>query len=142
MDTTWILVAEGARARILAALNRTKPPVEIQAFAYPETRMKEQALHRDRPGRTFESANESRNTMEPPDTRDQQHHAFARTLTDALEKGRQQGDFTKLVIISPPAFLGALRHNLNGQLDRMVDKTIQKNLVTEDEERIRQYVFD
>ncbi|MBZ2189637.1 host attachment protein [Alcanivorax sp. JB21] len=142
MDKTWIVVAESSRARIFSALNRVQPPQEIESFAFPESRLKDQDIYSDRPGRTFESANESRSAMEPPDVRDQQHHTFARTITEALEKGRIKGKFDKLVIISPPAFLGALRHTLNGHLGKMVDKTIQKNLAGEDVETIRRYVFD
>ncbi|MCH8544345.1 MAG: host attachment protein [Alcanivorax sp.] len=142
MEKTWIVVAESARARILSAKNRVQLPEEIESFEFPESRLRDQDIYSDRPGRTFESANDSRSAMEPPDVRDQQHHTFARIITEALEKGRLKGKFERLVIISPPAFLGALRHEMNGNLGKLVDKTIQKNLAGEDAEKIRKYVFD
>ena len=142
MEKTWIVVAESTRARIFFAKNRVQPLEEIQDFSFPEARLKDQDIVTDRPGRTHESANDSRSAMEAPDIRDQQQHTFAREICDYLEQGRNKNKYQALVLVAPPTFLGALRDVMNGQLGKMVTKTVQKNLAAEDATKIQGYVFD
>lgn len=142
MEKTWIVVADSSHARIFSAANRVKPLTAVTEFSFPESRLRDQDIYSDRPGRLFESANESRSAIEPPDIREQQHHAFAREICEALDAGRNRQRFDALMIVAPPAFLGALRQNMNDQLEKMVDKSVQKNLVNVEETRLREYLFD
>lgn len=141
MEKTWIVVAEGSRARVLSARNAVQPLVEILDFEFPEGRLRDQDIHTDRPGSTREITHGGRSAMEPRDIREQQHSAFARLIADALERARNTGDYQRLMLVAPPAFLGALRSALSSPLQKLVDKTVQKNLVDEDEATIRDYVF-
>ncbi len=142
MEKTWIVVADSTHARIFYACNRVQPLTPVTELSFPEARLRTQDIYSDRPGRVFESADESRSAMEPPDVRDQQQHAFAREICEKLDAGRNQQKFAALMLVAPPAFLGAMRHSMNSQLGRMVEKNVQKNLVMEEESRIRGYLFD
>ena len=142
MEKTWIVVAESTRARIFFAKNRVQPLEELHSLSFPEGRLRDQDIVTDRPGRTHESANDSRSAMEAPDIRDQQQHEFAREICSYLEKGRNKNQYEALVLVAPPTFLGALRDVMNGHLGKMVTKTEQKNLATEDAAKIHGYIFD
>ena len=142
MEKTWIVVADSTHARIFYACNRVQPLTPVTELSFPEARLREQDIYSDRPGRTFESANDSRSAMEAPNVRDQQQHAFAREICEKLDAGRNRQQFAALMLVAPPAFLGAMRHSMNSQLGKMVEKNVQKNLVMEEESRIRGYLFD
>ena len=142
MEKTWIVVAEGSRARVLSARNRAQPLVEILDFEFPEGRLRDQVIYSDRAGNMQESSHGGGSAMEPRNIRDQQHTAFARLIADALDRARNNGEYQRLMLIAPPAFLGALRGALSGSVEKLVDKTIQKNLIDEDEATLRNYIFD
>lgn len=141
MEKTWIVVADSTHARIFYACNRVQPLTPVTELSFPEARLREQDIYSDRPGRTFESANDSRSAMEAPNVRDQQHE-FAREICDALDKGRNKGKFEKLVLVAPPAMLGSLRHSLGNQLSKQVARCIDKNLTGEPEQTLRGYIFN
>lgn len=141
MEKTWIVVADSSRARIFYAANRVKPLTTVAELNFPESHLREQDIYTDRPGRLSESASENRGAIEQPDIREQQQQAFAREICETLDAGRNQQRFAALMVIAPPGFLGALRQNMNHQLEKMVDKSVQKNLVNEEEARIREYLF-
>lgn len=142
MEKTWIVVAESTRARIFFAKNRVQPLEELHSFSFPEARLRDQDIVTDRPGRTHESANDSRSAMEAPDIRGQQQHEFAQEICNYLEQARNKQKFGALVLVAPPTFLGALREEMNDQLGKLVNKTIKKNLATEEPSKIHGYVFD
>lgn len=142
MEKTWIVVAEGSRARVLSARSPTQPLVEILDFEFPEGRLRDQDIHTDRAGNKQESNYGGGSAMEPRNTREQQHGAFARLIADALDKARNNGDYQRLMLVAPPAFLGALRGALNSPVEKLIDKTVQKNLINEDEATLRDYLFE
>ncbi len=108
--TTWVLVADGARGRILAregaaAGLRVRPEGE---FKHEVHRTRE--LGTDRPGRVQESANAAHHAIAPHvDLSRQEKRQFARTLAEFLEKGAQRHAFDRLVLVAPPRALGDLR---------------------------------
>lgn len=142
MERIWIVVADGASATVWSGSNRARPLERVEDIDFPAGRLREQDVYSDRPGRTYESANDSRSAIEPPDIRDQQHHELARLVVDVLAKGRAENRFGRLALVAPPALLGALRHAMDPQLARLVQRTIHKNLVDADEARLRAYVFE
>ena len=142
MEHTWIVVADSSRARILSARNRVQTPTDIAALTHPEGRMKAQELNTDRPGMVSDSHGHGRHGMEPPDVHHHEQEVFAREIADYLERGRTEGRYARLALVAPPAFLGVLRQKLNGQLGKLVDHTVQKNLVDQHNDAVRAQLFD
>jgi protein required for attachment to host cells len=66
---------------------------------------------------------------------------FAKQITEKLEHGRVNHEFNKLILVAPPAFLGALRLALNEQTSKLITSSLDKNLVAEDEAVIRGHIF-
>lgn len=129
MPTTWILVADGARARIWTS----ERPHHLKAalsydFASP-VRNRTRDAGSDRPGRTFDSAGQGHHAMEPPtDWKDHEKREFARSLAGRLREGAMAGSFDRLVVVAPPQFLGLLRAQFDKETARLVEAEIGKDL--------------
>lgn len=142
MDTFWIVTAESARARIFKTASLIKEPVEVMDLAHPASRLKEGDLVADRPGRSQGSAGGGRHGMANGDAHNHELEIFAREIADKLEQARQEGRYDKVILVAPPAFLGTLRQALSGQVEKLVERSLDKNLVSATPEEIRAQLFD
>jgi protein required for attachment to host cells len=140
MSKTFILVAEGSRAKLYAATSPTAALTELEDFILPEGRMHEGDLVSDQPGSDGGAIGQGRHVIDKR-TRatDVAHAAFAKSLVERLERGRNTSEFDQLVMIAPPAFLGLLRSELSPGLSRMVAEEIDKNLVLLSPDEVRMH---
>jgi len=126
---TWVLIADGARARLLTTGGGAKglEPVLDQEFI--GTNLASRDIASDRPGRSFDSAGEGRHAMEPPtDPKRHAKQAFAHDIAEILEAARKKNGFGCLVVVAPPQALGDLRSEFGVELRRMVIAEINKDL--------------
>ena len=65
MKSTWIVVAESARARIFTMSGIGGKLQEITDLSHPESRLHDTELSSDLPGRTFDIQGQGRHGMEP-----------------------------------------------------------------------------
>ena len=65
---------------------------------------------------------------------------FAKIIGDLLDKARNSGKFDKLILMSPPAFLGTLRKCLSTETIKHVVSEIDKNLVKHDTNDIQAHL--
>lgn len=141
MEKIWILVADSAHARILATTARTAVPTEVTRLEHPESRLKESELVADQPGRSRESLAQG-HAMSEASATVQEEAAFAGELVQTLDKARQEGRFSDLILVASPHFLGVIRQKLNGPLEKSVIQSVSKNLVNESESVIHQNIFN
>ena len=128
MSTTWILTANGGKARIFSAESPTSPLAEIATITHPESRLRAKELASDRPGRAFDSAGVGRHAMSSQvDAKEQEQIRFAREIVDRLEKGRVERDFEHLVVVAAPGFLGHLRASMAEPLQALVSTELNKD---------------
>lgn len=142
MSNTWVVVADASRARFFSLLSRIEPMQEMEGMTHAEGRMFARDELSDRQGGIAGGHGEGDHSFEAPT--DLKHHeaeVFAKQIAVKLEHGRVNHDYSKLILIAPPAFLGALRHELNNHIQDMVSSSLDKNLVTEDEAAIRGHIF-
>jgi protein required for attachment to host cells len=129
---TWVLVADGSRARLLTR-EKSGALTEAETFVCPETRLKDDELISDRAGRSFDSRGSGRHGMEPRTSQhDQVAMEFARQIAGRLEELRVSGQIEKLVLIAAPAFLGQLRAKLSDGTSQLVALSIDKDLSRQD----------
>jgi protein required for attachment to host cells len=117
---TWIVVADGARARVFVNEGVGKGVAERLDRAFVGSRRLNQDIQADRPGRAFESAGQARHAMEP--RTDPHRHAereFIREFVDWLAEE---------VLIAAPQTLGDLRRLLPKPLAAKVTGEIAKDL--------------
>ena len=137
MHTTWILVADHAQARLLAATADGGALVQLQAFDHPEGRKPEQAYAHERPPRTMESVGGARHAIEPHTSAEEKVAVrFAQTLDAVLERGRVEHRDDRLILVAPPHFLGTLRQVLDAQVQACVVAELDKELVAEPLDRL------
>jgi len=126
---TWILIADGTRARIFrndGPFKGLKPALgrEFGAPA-PPTR----ALGSDRPGRVQESAGSERHAMVPRvDWHRFEKEKFAKSMARILDEAAKRGAFSRLVLVAPPRTLGDLRNALGARARAMVTAELDKDL--------------
>lgn len=139
---TWVVVADRSRARFFILASRIAPMDELDGMLHAEGRMQERDELSDRQGGIAGGHGEGDHTFEAPT--DMAHHeaeVFARQIADKLEQGRVNHDYDKLILVAPPAFLGALRLAVNDHIRDLIADTLDKNLVSESEAVIREHIL-
>ena len=115
--TTWVVLADGARARILENTGPGTGLVELEEWESAEARKPTRELGTERPGRGHESATEGRHAIAPHgDWHEMEKVNFANDLARYLKRHGDAGKFDQLVLAAPPRTLGEL------QIDRCRDR--------------------
>lgn len=133
MALTWVLVADGARARLLSLQEGEYVPRQIRAFSNAMGRMPGRELERDRRPRTYDRFGRGRHAIEPrTSTRDKCTARFAALLHSTLERGCVEHRYSDLVLIAPPHFLGLLNATLDKRVRARVALEMPKDLTHAD----------
>ncbi len=128
MKVTWVVVADGARGRLLSVSGKQGPMRELYDLVHGETRLHGTLRETDRAGRTFDRSGSGRHAMEPRrEPGDIEAEGFAREIAERLETGAREGAFDRLVLVAPPRFLGRLREVLPQAVARCVEDTVDKD---------------
>jgi protein required for attachment to host cells len=126
---TWIVIADGARARIVCNEGPGKglrpiPTAEMSADL-PRTR----DLGSDRPGRVHDSQGHSRHGIEPRvDWHRFEKQHFARKVATMLDAKAASSAFDRLILVAPAKTLGDLRATLGKTAQGMVAGEMVKDL--------------
>ena len=111
---TWILIADGARARILENDGPGRGLVGHDQLVFSGDHSATHDLVSDREGRSFSSMGARRSAIEPhTDPHRNLKTKFAQTLADALAAGLDQKAYDQLVIVASPVTLGDLRRAIS-----------------------------
>lgn len=127
---TWILLADGARARIIRQLKADPESGERPAdLTYEFQKESLREIMSDRPGRSYSSHDARRSGMEyHSDPVREREKAFADQLIAELEQHLAAGQFDRLAIIAEPRMLGLIRDRISKQLQAVVIAEIDKDL--------------
>ncbi|WP_299392954.1 host attachment protein [Pelagibius sp.] len=126
---SWIVVADGARARILENDGPGKGlfplPEEERHHSHRPTR----EINADRPGRTHDRLGPGRHAMEPPsDAHRQEKQRFAAKLAERLNAAAAARSYDRLVLVAPAKTLGDLRRALSKETAAKVHAELAKDL--------------
>jgi protein required for attachment to host cells len=139
--TTWILVADDARARLfeLGKGDRAPALVEIDTFVNPGGRGHPEV--RDRLPRVQESIGRARHAIAPHlSPHDKAVDRFVEALNATLEKGRVTHRYERLVLIALPKLLGKLRAKLDRNTSARIVAEVPHELTTLPSDQIRTYL--
>lgn len=126
---TWIVVADGARGRILAASGAEPALSLVRELESEAARKRTRELGTERPGRVRESAMTARHAMEPrADWHRQEEEKFAALL--AQELAHAEAQFDALILVAPPRALGDLRQALDAASRKRVVGELAKDLTS------------
>ena len=127
---TWILIADAARARVMAHRGPGKGLKPVPKRAFEHELRDNQSIMADREGRSFAPNGGGRRSAmaRPADPARLAKQAFATTLAAMLEKDHRTGAFDRLIIVAPPRMLGDLRAALNADVSGVVYGENDKDL--------------
>jgi protein required for attachment to host cells len=127
---TWILIADGARARIVLndGPGRGVKPGPDQEFEGDNAPSRE--IGSDRPGRTFDSSGlGGRHSMEPrTDPHQHEQRTFHHRIAAYLDGAAKRGEFDRLILVAAPKALGNLRTELTAATRKKVTGELNKDL--------------
>lgn len=124
---TWVLVADGTRARIF--VKRFKSLNNVMGQDLVSDNLRDSEIYMDKPGRAYESANPTRHAYQPrTDWHAYNKQIFAKEICSILDKANETEDFDELIIISPPKMLGDLRSYLGKQILSKISAEIPKDI--------------
>jgi protein required for attachment to host cells len=126
---TWVLIADGARARVYVNYGPGKGIERVDGAEFTADHRPDREILSDKPGRSFESVGETRHAYEPPhDPHRELKRSFAAMLAAMLEEKLGQKSFDRVVLVAPPAMLGDLRSALSAPLRAAVYAELDKDL--------------
>jgi protein required for attachment to host cells len=135
MNTTWILVANRARAHLWNYNANDQSITPVDDIPHPKGRAKDSEIATDRNhdsndrGNSFDGMGAGQRTMDPqqsPTERDTE--MWAADLAERLRKERGRGAFDNLVLMADPSMLGEIRNKLDQATDHTVVVTIDINV--------------
>ncbi|HEB90834.1 MAG TPA: host attachment protein [Deltaproteobacteria bacterium] len=137
MSSTWVVVADSARARIFDFDETAWALTEREDLVHPESRLRPGEITTDRPGSTFRAVGPGRQGLDPRSSvKEVERRDFARTLARRLDKAVDTNEVQKLIVMAGPKFLGDLRDCLDSPTRRAVSLEIEKNLAKHDAREI------
>jgi protein required for attachment to host cells len=140
---TWILIMDGARARLVAAEGHGKGLQLIEKLELFADHSPSRELKHDRPSRVFESNNPTRHGIEPKtDPHRKLKRDFANQLAEVLDAYLAQHEFDKLVVVAAPVTLGDLRLALTESVKATVIAEVSKDLTKIPNSEIAQHIED
>jgi protein required for attachment to host cells len=132
MTTTWIVLADEGRARILAQPQRGAELRDVEELTDAAARADEADLQRDAQGRRAHGGGgqvSSITTSAGADKLEQEADLFARRVAEFLAQALQKQRFGALHIAAAPRFLGRLRQHLSPQVQQAVAQELDKDLL-------------
>ncbi len=126
---TWIVVADGARSRILERLDKRPDLQLVPGSDKRSSAPSDHDLRRDRPGIVHESVGHTRHAVQPRvDYHQEAEDRFAEDLVARLEGALARDAFDRVVIVAPPVMLGTVRKIMSKRLQERVVAEYDKDL--------------
>jgi protein required for attachment to host cells len=139
---TYVLVADGARARLYAnhGVGKGLQPVS-GATHKADLHHHDREILTDKPGRSFSSVGEGRSALESQTEWHRfEKHKFAREMAKVLDAAAATKSFDRLILVAPPATLGDLRMELGDATRKMVTAELPKDLTRHAEQELPQHL--
>lgn len=144
-----ILVADQAEADFYDMGHADETPRFAGGVGDPKAHLHDREIDSDRPGRVFDHAptaggrrGATAHHATDGERSPRKHEAgeFARRIVQILEKARREGEFDRLIVMAPPAFLGMLREALPDSLRSVMAAEVAKDLVHQPPSSLRSHL--
>ncbi len=140
MSTTWILVANAARARLYENTGIGKGLKLLSELDHPESRMKGSELVSDRAGYVQGVGNGHASRQQATDPKQNEAEHFALEIARNLEHGRGQNKYERLILVAGSPFLGILKARLPDQISSLISDTLDKDYTSANEREIGKHL--
>lgn len=137
---SWLIAANTCIAKIYK-VGKHQSLIQVEVLEHPESRLHNQDLVSDKPGRDFESMGCTRHSLEPH-TSPKQHECiiFAKIVADYLKVAYHQGVFETLYLAASPNFLGLLRQTMEPAIAKSIAGETDKDMTQMDPKEIVAHV--
>lgn len=139
---TYVLVADGARARIYVNEGPGKGLQAVSGATHKaDLHHHSRDVKSDKPGRAVDAATGQRSAMEPnQDWHRFEKHKFAREMAKVIDAAAANKAFDRLILVAPPTTLGDLRMELDEQTMKLVSGQLPKDLTRHAEHDLPQHL--
>jgi protein required for attachment to host cells len=138
--TTWVAVADGAKALLLVNEGTDEEPLLYvlakREFENPPTHVQ----GTDRPGRKPDHGPGQRSAMETTDWHEIGEERFVAEFAGRLNRAAVEGRFRRLVLIAPPKVIGLLRGALSAEASAAIVAEIGSDLTKHPVDAIEQHL--
>lgn len=139
---TWLLVADGRRARVLIEPRRGAALQTPKNWAL-EIGPDETYDAQDRPPRSFDRVGAGRHAMDKGRSlHEQEEENFLKRVAERITDAEKHGQFEHLAIAAPPRALGFLRAQLPPAVRARVRAETPKDVVDENTDALRERLHD
>lgn len=129
-DKFWIVVADGASARILRPRLRGEGFVVLYRMSGKNARKHSAELGNRPPGRSYESASVLRHAVEPrSDPQRKEKDRFVRRLADRLNRAAKEKTFEALSLVAPAGVSRQLQEQFESACRSRLKEVREKDLV-------------
>lgn len=126
---TWVLIADGARARVLENDGPGRGLIANEGLVFSGDHAATHDLVPDRLGRSFSSHGHGRSAIEPrTDPHRELKATFAHRLAEILARGLEEGVYDRLVLVASPVTLGDLRAAISGPVRAKIVGEVAQDL--------------
>jgi protein required for attachment to host cells len=126
---TWVLIADGARARILENDGPGRGLKAVDGMVFRGDHSATHDLVSDREGRSQSSHGPGRSAIEAhSDPHRELKVKFARHLADILDREFDAKSFDRVILVAPPATLGDLRSQLSQKVQTKITGEVAQDL--------------
>lgn len=140
---SWILIADGAHARVLEQVGRGAALVEVAGVRRSIVLPRSRDLGDDKPGRAEQMLGGPRSAMEPrTDPHRELKRKLAHEVADMLAGMLAEKAFDKLVIVAPPTTLGDVRAALSAPVRAVVAGEVTADLTKTPDHEVAGHLRD
>lgn len=142
-NRTWIVVADGAKARILLYKPHQKGVQQLPDGEFHDPHLSTHDLVTERQPRVHDSMGHARHAVEPRiDPHDQRETQFLARLAAHLDGAEQRGEFEHLVVVAPATAMGELRKAFSPHLHKRMFAEIVHDYAHQSNDYVYQHVKD
>jgi protein required for attachment to host cells len=140
---TWVVVADGAEARILLHKSGEHKLQQLPSREFHEFDPPTHELVTDRLPRAHESGSPTRHAIQPKsDPHQQNKEKFIKKLIGHIAASAQRNEFDGLVVVAPAPALAMFRNHYPNVLKTLLKREIVHDYVHQDSDYIYQQIAD
>ncbi|MDB5472964.1 MAG: host attachment protein [Devosia sp.] len=121
---TWVLIADGAQARVLENTGPGKGLKQVEGLQWSNEPLRAQDIVSDRPG----SGGGGGSMASRTDPVEQRESDFVKSLAVILDQQQRKGAYDRLVIAAAPIALGDIRKAITPAVKKTIVAELNKDL--------------
>ena len=141
MPHTLIIALDSTCARMFHPTSPHGPLEEKTVLVHPENRLHDKDLTSDKQGYSFSSHGHGRKSfVNNEDPKEHEIKQFVKEISEYLKISLENNEFERLIIVAGPKLLGALKKQLNNNLQKSIVFELKKNIAKLSADEIRKHL--